>query len=219
MRMRPPFSFHCFPSEARMKASRKRYLAHFPRGGQVLDLGCGRGEFLELLRDGGMKGMGVEVDPALVEICRNKGLRVKRADALSIFEETCEQWDGIFIGHLIEHLEPEAVCRLLGEASRCLSPGGRIVILTPNPNFLPGVGPFWSDLTHRRPYPLRSLVLLFKELGLEVISSGVEPASKLRVHWKDPLGSAINLVRLFLLRLIVLEEYDGDEIFIVGEKP
>ena len=217
--MNAPYRPHYFPDEAEMKQSRARYLDYLPPEGRILDLGSGRGEFLELLQKSGRIGQGVEIDPDLVEICRNEGFMIEHDDALSFLKrKTHKDWDAIFIGHLIEHLPAPAAIELLNMATDKLKPKGRLIILTPNPNFLPGRGSFWSDLTHLRPYPLDGLKSFLTHAGFRIVDCGVTPESKLRVDWQHPLGSLINLLRLFVLRLIMLEEYDGGEIFIVGER-
>lgn len=210
---------HYFPSEAQMKRTRIRYLDYILPGGKVLDLGCGRGEFLELLEQSGRIARGVELDPDLVKICMSKGLGVEENDALTFLKNAIDEgWDAIFIGHLIEHLPPDSAIELLSFAAKRLRPKGRLLVLTPNPNFLPGMGDFWSDPTHFRPYPLKSLKKILAHAGLAVVDCGVTPESKLRVDWQHPFGSLINLVRLFVLRLIMLEDYEGGEIFIIGER-
>lgn len=210
---------HYFPDEIQMKKDRLRYLAYLPPGGRILDIGCGRGEFLELIKDSGRLGLGVESDPALVELCQKKGLNVLENDARSFFNHANKQsLDGIFMGHIVEHLTIDATHEILLNATSMLNPGGRLIILTPNPNYLPGVGSFWSDMTHQRPYSLEGLRNLFCTLGLREVSSGVSPESMLKVDWTHIWGALINVARLFLLKLIMLETYDGGEIYIVGEK-
>lgn len=133
----------------------------------MLDLGCGRGEFLELLQERGYSGQGVEVGAKLVSICQEKGLEVVRDNAINFLKKKSdESWNGIFIGHLVEHLGYEDAFDLLSLAAKKLSPGGCLVVVTPNPNFLPGIGEFWSDMTHRRPYSLNGLKSIFAHLGL-----------------------------------------------------
>ena len=213
------YNIHYFPPENQMKSARAFYLKFFKPKGKVLDLGCGRGEFLELLQESGRSGQGVEVDAKLVSICQEKGLKVVQDNAINFLKKKGdESWDGIFIGHLIEHLYYEDAFDLLDLAARRLNPGGRLVVVTPNPNFLPGIGEFWSDMTHRRPYSLNGLKGIFTHLGLNIVDCGVDPATRLRTTWKRPLEALINLFRLFLLRLIMLNHYSGNEIYIAGEK-
>jgi O-antigen chain-terminating methyltransferase len=210
---------HYFPNEMQMKKDRKRYVDFFPPRGRILDIGCGRGEFLELLNESGRAGLGIELDPALVDVCRQKGLQVEEKDALSYLRMQIDaSWDGIFLGHIIEHLTGDETYEILSCAAGRLNPGGRLVIITPNPNFLPGIGSFWSDITHQRPYSLQGLKTIFGKLGIREISNGVSPESRLRTDWRHPWEALINVMRLFVLKLIVLEDYSGGEIYIVGEK-
>jgi len=213
------YNLHYFPSENQMKSARAYYLKYFKPKGKVLDLGCGQGEFLELLQESGRSGQGVEVDANLVSICQEKGLEVVRYNAINFLKKINDKsWDGIFIGHLVEHLYYEDAFDLLDLAAKRLNPGGRLVVVTPNPNFLPGIGEFWSDMTHRRPYSLKGLKSFFTHLGLHIVDCGVDPATRLRITWKRPLEALINFSRLFLLRLIMLKHYNGGEIYIAGEK-
>jgi len=209
---------HYFPTESQLRAARRPYLEYLPPGGRVLDLGCGRGEFLELLRESGRQGIGVESDPALVGVCRSKGLKVEQASASEFLRDDAGEWDAITIGHLIEHLPGSEAYLLLKAAAKRLRSGGRLIVLTPNPNFLPGVGAFWSDMTHVRPYPLAGLRSLLADVGLNVVAWGVDRASRLDVSWRHPYNALVNRTRLLFLRLIMLEDYDGGEIFVVGER-
>jgi len=213
------YNIHYFPPENQMKTARAFYRKFFKPRGNVLDLGCGRGEFLELLQESGRFGQGVEVNAKLVSICQEKGLKVVEDNAINFLKKKSEEsWDGIFIGHLVEHLYYEETLDLLGLAAKRLNPGGRLVVVTPNPNFLPGIGEFWSDITHLRPYSLNGLKSIFTHLGMHIVDCGIDPATRLRTTWKHPLEALINLFRLFLLRLIMLNYYNGNEIYITGEK-
>lgn len=202
-----------------MKGARKIYLEYFRKGSNVLDLGCGRGEFMELLEEKKCYPYGVEIDSDLIKICSEKGLSVLNSDVLEFLEhKNTKKWDGIFISHLVEHFNSVSALRMLDLASKSLNPSGRLIVLTPNPNFLPGIGEFWSDMTHLRPYTLNGLKDFFSRIGLKIVECGIDPSSALRVSWRHPIEAVINFSRLFLLRLIMLENYSGGEIFIVGEK-
>ena len=201
-----------------MKAARKKYVKYFRGKKNILDLGCGRGEFLELLKNNGHDCCGIEIDQELVEECHYKNLNVINCDIFDYFERYSErEWDGIFIGHLIEHLDAVHALRMIKFASERLKIGGRLIILTPNPNFLPGIASFWSDMTHVRNYTIGGLIDYISKLNFKIIDSGIDPSSKLRISFRFPKETVINLVRLLLLKLIMLEHYSGGEIFIVGE--
>lgn len=202
-----------------MKAAREIYVEYFRIGGNVLDLGCGRGEFLELLAERRCNAFGVEIDSNLVEFCARKGFNVLNSDVLEFLEhKNTKKWDGIFISHLVEHLDSVSALRMLDLASKSLNPNGRLIVLTPNPDFLPGMGEFWSDMTHLRPYTLNGLKDFFSRIGLRIVAFGIDPNSKLRISWRHPIEALINLSRLFVLRILMLENYSGGEIYIVGER-
>jgi len=174
---------------------------------------------LELLRQSNRCGQGVEADAHIVNICRQKGLDVIQGDVIAFLKKRKDKkWDGIFMGHIIEHFDFKTASHLLQLAAQSLKQGGRLVVLTPNPNFLPGVGQFWSDMTHCRPYTVDGLRDSLRHSGLKIIEAGVDPSTKLRTSWLHPIEAIINLVRLLILRLIVLEHYSGSEIYVVGER-
>src|SRR3954451_14821015 len=91
----------------------KKGLAHyvpFFSGGPVLELACGRGEFLELLRDAGIDGEGVDSDEGMVEQARSAGLDVTLCDAISAVEQRPDDSvRGVFSAHFVEHLQPDVL--------------------------------------------------------------------------------------------------------------
>ncbi len=122
----------------------------------VLDIGCGRGEWLELLRDEGLVGRGVDLNDTLAHQCRERGLAVETGDAIAHLRSLPEASLGAVTGfHIIEHLPMETQLELYGEAVRVLRPGGVAIFETPNPqNLLVGACNFYADPTHKRPlYP------------------------------------------------------------------
>jgi O-antigen chain-terminating methyltransferase len=146
-------------------------LLPFLRGAApVLDLGCGRGELLLLLREAGVAASGVDSDPALVQAARRRGLEVAEGDALAALRALPDGSLGAITAiHLLEHLAADAVLRLLGEVRRVLWPGGVLIAECPNPHTLRvGAGEFWIDPTHRRPLPPETLRLLATASGLEL---------------------------------------------------
>src|SRR4051794_21865052 len=107
-------------------ANAKAGLAHyipFYKAGPVLDLACGRGEFLELLRDAGVDGEGVDFDEGMVEQAVAAGLRVSFGDAVQHVEQRpTDSLQGIFSAHFVEHLQPDALEHLIMESARALAP-------------------------------------------------------------------------------------------------
>jgi len=121
----------------------------------VLDIGCGRGEWLELLRENGMSARGVDRNEAMVEFCRALDLDVTQADALEYLNTLQDSSLGAVTAlHVVEHLPFDTVIDLLDEVLRVLKPGGLVIVETPNPaNLLVGAHTFYLDPTHQKPLP------------------------------------------------------------------
>lgn len=119
----------------------------------VVDLGCGRGEWLQLLRERGVEAVGVEVSAAACRRCRQEGIDVVEGDALGYLESLADRSVGAVTAfHLLEHLPLESVLRLFEESFRVLAPGGFLLVETPNPeNIVVGASSFYLDPTHLRP--------------------------------------------------------------------
>ena len=134
----------------------------------VLDIGCGRGEWLELLRNEGVQARGVDHNRIFVEQCRHIGLEVMEEDALAYLRSLTENsLNAITSFHLVEHLRFEELIKLLDEIVRTLRSGGLVILETPNPeNFIVGSYSFYADPTHRNPIPSPTLKFLLESRGL-----------------------------------------------------
>lgn len=118
----------------------------------VLDVGCGRGEFLDLLKEAGIEARGVDIDEGMVEHCREKGHNVELADANDYLERQADDSLGaIFAAQVIEHLPYEALVRFFSLAEAKLAPGAVFIAETVNPHSIPALKAFWVDPTHRNP--------------------------------------------------------------------
>jgi SAM-dependent methyltransferase len=162
-----------FAFESRMRGSteliRERqsvYLDDFRTAAPVLDIGCGRGEFLSLLREAGVEARGIDVDAEMVTHCREEGLEVEQADALShLASLEDDSLGGIFCAHVLEHLSPPALFRLLELAVAKLRSGGVFAAETPNPLSLVALANFTADLSHDRPLHPATLSFLARQAG------------------------------------------------------
>ena len=134
----------------------------------VLDLGCGRGEWLELLRDEGMTASGIDLNPVMIEECRSRGLSAITGDAIAYLRSLPPGSRGVVTGfHIVEHLPLNDLLALLDEAGRVLRPGGMVIFETPNPsNLLVSTENFYLDPTHRNPLPKDLLRFLVEARGL-----------------------------------------------------
>jgi O-antigen chain-terminating methyltransferase len=135
----------------------------------VLDIGSGRGEWLELLKSEGIRARGVDVNRVFVERCRQMGLGVTEEDALVYLRGLPDRSLNVVTSfHLVEHLLFEQLIKMLDEMVRALRPGGLLILETPNPeNFMVGSCNFYADPTHRNPIPSATLKFLLEARGLE----------------------------------------------------
>jgi 2-polyprenyl-3-methyl-5-hydroxy-6-metoxy-1,4-benzoquinol methylase len=133
----------------------------------VLDIGCGRGEWLELLYREGIPARGVDANRLMIAQCRERCLEVVNEDALAYLRSLPDAGIGVVTGfHVIEHLPFEALIKLMDEALRVLKPGGMVIFETPNPqNVLVGSCSFYLDPTHHRPLPSQTMKLLSESRG------------------------------------------------------
>jgi SAM-dependent methyltransferase len=145
------------------------YLQNLP--GPVLDLGCGRGEALALLRDQGIAGRGVDASERMVELCRERGLEAEVGDLFAALAAVPEaSLGGVVSFHVIEHLPAAALDRLIRLAWRALRPGGRLILETPNPlSVVVAARNFWLDPTHVRPVHPDSLKLMYELAGFDPV--------------------------------------------------
>ena len=166
-------------AQARWKA----YLPLVPREGPVLDLGCGRGEWLELLCREGIPARGVDWNRLMVAECRERRLAVEQAEALDYLARVPDSSLGaVTVLRLVEQLPFRQLVRLLDEVSRVLRPGGAAIFETPNPdNILVACRDFYKDPARRHPLPSEVLRFL-------VESRGMVPVQVLFLNSLDPAG-------------------------------
>jgi len=161
----------------------------------VLDLGSGRGEWLQLLRDENVSARGVDTNKILQARCRELGLSVVEQDMLSYLKTVASNSIAAVTGfHIIEHLEFSYLVRLLDETMRVLRPGGVVLFETPNPeNVLVGSNFFYFDPSHRHPLPSQLMELLLETRGFDRIEvKNLHPWESGRVDNKGALAERFN---------------------------
>jgi 2-polyprenyl-3-methyl-5-hydroxy-6-metoxy-1,4-benzoquinol methylase len=170
-------------TEEYVRAGQQIYRPLFEGCAEVLDIGCGRGEFLEMIP--GAKG--IDLSEESVAICRSRGLNAEVADLFVYLENLPEgSLDGIFCSQVVEHLPPERLPLMIKLCASRLRRGGVIAIETPNPECLAIFAThFYLDPTHQRPVPHPLLAFYFEEFGIgnievKKISPAVESMPSLK---------------------------------------
>ncbi|HWP98890.1 MAG TPA: class I SAM-dependent methyltransferase, partial [Vicinamibacterales bacterium] len=179
----------CFRGrEEDVRARLAGYVDLFEGAREVVDIGCGRGEFLELLGARGIPARGVDASPAMIRACRARGLEAEMADALAWLEARPDaSLGGLFAAQVVEHFEPGYLLRFLREAARALAPGARIVLETINPtSWIAFSGSFVRDPTHAAPLHPVTLKFLLVAAGFEEVE----------IRFRSPLDDRDRLRRL-----------------------
>lgn len=135
----------------------------------ALDIGSGRGEWLELMQQEGWNATGVDSDPEMIALCQQRGLNVIHTDARSYLDSLpAHSVDMISAFHVVEHIAPSDLDQFMRRCERALKPHGILLLETPNPqNLLVGASEFYVDPTHMRPIPPKLLDFLVRDAGFE----------------------------------------------------
>ena len=180
-------------SEERIRAHQPRYVARFAgTRGTILDIGCGRGEFLEAAREAGLHVRGIDLSEESVALCRSKGLEAEVAD---LFEYLTALPDhslgGVYCSQVVEHLAPSRLPVMIQMLGKKLRAGALVAFETPNPECLAIFAThFYIDPTHTRPVPAVLLRFYLEEAGfgnveIERLAPAVETLPALAELPKD----------------------------------
>jgi SAM-dependent methyltransferase len=175
-----------FRGSAEEVAEKQRFYLPFVRDlpGPVFDAGCGRGDFLRLLKAEGIPSRGVDSSGLAVETCRAAGLDVREGDAIdAVAAERAASLGAVVAFQVVEHWPASATLRFLAEARRALAPGGLAIVETINTDSLAAMNAFYLDPTHVRPVPPEALRFLFDAAGFREI----------RVEFRSPLADSERL--------------------------
>jgi O-antigen chain-terminating methyltransferase len=164
------------------------YVPLFAGARDVVDIGCGRGEFLDLLREAGVGARGIDLNHEMVERCRARGFDVAEADALSFLAGApAGSLGGLIASQVVEHLQPDYLMRVLSAAADALRPGAPLVLETINPACWSAFfDSYIRDLTHVRPVHPDTLKFL-------VVAAGF---SDVTVQWRSPYPDNGKLARV-----------------------
>lgn len=162
------------------------YVPYFEGLAPVLELGCGRGEFLELLRDADIDARGIDNNAEMLGVCRERGLDVVEADITAYLQEIPpESTGGIFAAQVIEHLPPARLREIFNDCHRALRKGGRLVVETVNPRSLVALlESFYRDLTHQKPLHPETVDFLLRACGFRDVT----------LHYSSPVRERAKLL-------------------------
>ena len=172
--------------ESEIRARQQSYLPYFEgTEGPVLDVGCGRGEFIDLLRSHGIPAQGIDLNSGMVDVCRQRGLDVVEGDAVTHLTSLANgSLGGVFAAQVVEHLEPSYLLRFLELAHEKLEPGGRLVLETLNPAcWTAFFESYIRDITHRWPLHPDTLRFFVQATGFEGVT----------IEFSSPVPSDVRL--------------------------
>ena len=150
-----------------VKKSQRFYLPYFKDCRKIVDLGCGRGEFLELVRAEGLDGIGVDSNAEAVAACHGKNIETHQLDlfAFLVQQPDCSI-DGVLCSHVMEHIPSDRLSEMIRLIAQKLQGDGVLAVETPNPSCLAMfAGDFYSDPTHQRPIPSQLMHFHLEEAG------------------------------------------------------
>jgi 2-polyprenyl-3-methyl-5-hydroxy-6-metoxy-1,4-benzoquinol methylase len=176
-----------------IKQRQSNFITYFTDCSNVLDIGCGRGEFLELLKELGIGAKGIDIDDTMVDYCLSKGLTVVKDEAISYLEKLDDRsLDGIFIDQVVEHLEPNYLINLLQLCFQKLKYGYYIFVETVNPLSLISFANFYIDMTHKKPIHPETLKFLLSSAGFRDLDTKFfSPVSEEARLKKAPLNDGM----------------------------
>jgi O-antigen chain-terminating methyltransferase len=155
-----------------VKERQRLYVDDFRDAAPVLDVGCGRGELLALLKEAGIEARGVDADSDMVAFARGDGLDVEQADAVAYLESVTDgSLGGIFMGQVVEHLPPAMLVRTLELSAQKLREGGLLIAETINPLSPLALRNYFADLTHAQPLVPETLAVLARQVGFSQVDT------------------------------------------------
>lgn len=204
----------------RIRESQKQYLKYFEGYTNVIDIGCGRGEFLSLLKEKEIDAQGVDLYEEFAEMCKMKGLKVTCDDGIR-FLKNQDEVGGIFAGQVIEHLSVEQVFELCKTAHTKLKEGASIVLETPNPTCLAiYTHAFYMDPSHQKPVHPLTMKYILEKAGFKKIDILYTETSKLPMSIPRLEAENVNNIDAFNETMQVVSDtlFGSQDYAIVGTK-
>ena len=211
-----------------VRRQQKHYVEYLRGHSEILDAGCGRGEFLELLRESQISAYGVDSDENMVAYCREKGLTVQCADILEYLAQLPDQsLGGLVALQLIEHFDFPSLFQLFRLAGRKIRPLGILILETVNPSCLTTFsGAFYADPTHQRPIHPEAArrmaeMVGFAEVGIDYLNP-VKDGDKLKLLTGEDISDPVirRIVDLVNADILLLNSvlYNYADYAVIGRK-
>ena len=145
------------------------YIKYVPKNSdkKFLDIGCGRGEFLGLLKENNICAKGIEINKLEADLLAHKGFDVINMEAIKFLKNTAEIFSGISLIEVVEHLSFDDIFELISLAYKKIESGGKIIIETLNPQNISNLKFFYLDLTHIRPVTFQTLQFMCEFVGFK----------------------------------------------------
>lgn len=170
----------------------------------VLDIGCGRGEYLEILKEYGINAKGIDINVDMAKYCQSKGLNVEKADAIEYLDKLVDKsLDSIFLDQVIEHLEAKYLIKLLELCYKKLKFGYYIVIETVNPLSLTSFANFYMDLSHKKPIHPETLKFMVESVGFREVE----------MNFFSPIPDGYKLKKVEISEIIEEKEREMIEVY------
>ena len=214
------FENHFRGSRQSIKERQKQYLDYFKGCTRVVDIGCGRGEFLELMKENHIPAVGVDTYEEFVDYCTEKGFQAVRDDGIH-YLKTVENADGIFVGQVVEHLKTEQIVDLCHTAYEKLKKGGRVIMETPNPTSLAiYTHAFYMDPSHVKPVHPLTLEYFLQKAGFHDIKILYTESSRINMEIPElQTGSSENTEAFNKAMRVVSDTLFGSQDYaIIGTK-
>lgn len=164
------FENHFRGSIESIKERQQMYVKYFLDRRNILDIGCGRGEFLSLMKENNITAKGIDIYEEYVEYCRSNGLEAVTGDGIAYLHNSNEKYGGIFVGQVIEHLNLNDIVSICNDAYSKLEAGASIIFETPNPRCLSTyVNAFYVDPTHMKPVHPFTMKYFLEKAGFKCV--------------------------------------------------
>ena len=159
-------------AESEIRARLADYVPLLAGAESVVDIGCGRGELLDLLRSAGISAHGIDTNAAMIEVCHERGLSATAGDALAYLDAQADNsLGGVIAIQVVEHLEPDYLSRMIESAFHKLAPGAPLIFETINPAcWVAFFESYLRDVTHRWPLHPETLQYLVQAGGFSSVS-------------------------------------------------